>query len=54
MDIQCGTGKKCTNGVCTGGINPPIRGKCERGNFGKKVCSNSGKECTTDSQCLGR
>ncbi len=53
MDIQCGTGKKCVDGVCTGGINPPIKGECRVGTFGKKVCSNSGKACNVDVDCLG-
>lgn len=52
MDVQCGAGKKCTNGVCTGGINPSIKGKCVTGSFGKKVCSNTGKSCNNDSECF--
>lgn len=52
MDVQCGVGKKCSNGVCTGGIVPKIKGRCVEGNFGKKVCSNTGKECSNDSQCF--
>ena len=52
MDIQCGTGYKCSSGVCTGGIVPKIKGDCVRGNFGKKVCSNTGKKCHVDSECF--
>ena len=50
-DIACGVGYKCSAGVCTGGIAPKIKGDCVRGNFGKKVCSNTGKECNNSSQC---
>ena len=53
MDIDCGVAKKCISGVCTGGIAPSIRGSCVTGDFGKRVCSNSGKSCNVDSQCLG-
>ncbi len=53
IDIECGVQAKCIAGVCTGGIAPKIKGKCVSGNFGKKVCSNSGKSCNVDSQCLG-
>ncbi|MCR9145384.1 MAG: hypothetical protein NXI24_24310 [bacterium] len=52
MDIQCGVGKKCSSGVCTGGIAPKIKGQCVKGKFGKKVCSNTGEACMNDSQCL--
>ncbi len=52
MDVQCGVGKKCSSGVCTGGIAPKIKGRCLKGDFGKKVCSNTGKECMNDSQCF--
>ena len=53
IDIECGVQSKCVEGVCTGGIAPKIQGECVTGNFGKKVCSNSGKSCNVDSQCLG-
>ena len=53
IDIECGVQSKCVEGVCTGGIAPKIRGKCVAGKFGKKVCSNSGKPCNVNSQCLG-
>ena len=52
MDIECGVGHRCSYGVCTGGIVPNIKGDCVRGNFGKKVCSNTGKECHVDSECF--
>lgn len=52
MDIQCGTGKTCVEGVCVGGIVPEIQGKCKEGNFGKKVCSNTGEECSNDAECF--
>lgn len=51
MDVQCSGNKKCVEGVCVGGTVPKIKGKCIRGNFGKKVCSNTGDECSNDSQC---
>ncbi len=51
MDIQCGVGKKCSDGICTGGIVPKIKGKCVRGKFGKKVCTNTGEECSNNSEC---
>ena len=51
MDVQCGTGKKCVEGVCVGGINPKIKGKCVKGKFGKKVCSNTGEACHSNSEC---
>ncbi len=52
MDIQCGVGYKCSEGVCTGGIVPEIHGSCIEGNYGKKVCSNSGKSCWVDTDCM--
>jgi hypothetical protein len=52
MDIQCGVGKKCVDGVCVGGIVPEIKGNCVQGKFGKKVCDNTGKECSNDSECF--
>jgi len=52
MDVECGVGKKCSDGVCTGGIVKEIQGKCVNGKFGKKVCTNSGEECNNDSECL--
>jgi len=52
MDIQCGVGKKCVSGVCVGGIAPRAKGKCVSGRYGKKVCTNTGKECNNDSQCF--
>jgi hypothetical protein len=51
MDIECGVGKKCVNGVCTGGMYKQIKGKCVRGKFGKKVCTNTGKDCFSDNDC---
>ncbi|MES0490518.1 MAG: hypothetical protein ABUK01_11025 [Leptospirales bacterium] len=51
MDVQCGVGKKCTSGICTGGITTPIFGKCKQGDYGQKVCTNTGKKCNVDSQC---
>ena len=51
MDVQCGTGGKCEEGVCVGGINPSIKGKCVKGKFGKKVCSNTGDPCHNNSEC---
>ena len=52
MDIECGTGYKCSSGVCTGGIVPEVKGECVSGDFGKKVCSNTGKSCHVDSECF--
>lgn len=49
MDIQCGVGFKCVDGVCAGGIGA---GRCVEGNFGRKVCTNNGKRCYNDSMCF--
>jgi len=51
MDVECGAGSQCSAGVCTGGISAPIFGSCVSGNFGKRVCSNTGASCTVDAEC---
>ncbi len=53
IDIECGVQSRCVEGVCTGGITPEISGKCVTGNYGRRVCSNSGKACTVDAECIG-
>jgi hypothetical protein len=52
IDIECGVGYSCSAGRCVGGIAPAIKGDCIRGDFGKKVCSNTGKPCHVDSECF--
>lgn len=52
MDIQCGIGARCAEGVCTGGIGPQGPGSCVTGQFGRKVCSNNGRSCFINADCL--
>ncbi len=53
IDIDCGVGYKCRDGVCTGGLTPQFNGRCQMGHFGKKYCTHNGKECLIDPDCLG-
>ncbi len=55
IDIDCGSGAYCKDGVCIGGHGRPrIEGRCETGHSGRSYCTHNGEQCFTSSDCAAK